>query len=179
MSTFALWAGTSVGLAVLAGLALVGGWVALRLAGVRRWSLPDLLLAIAIVTILVLTLRQGRGNTTSGWQLPVFADLVGALSAGPRSIGLVLADMIGNVVLFVPLGAAIALRWPRLSEVRAVVTVVAVSLAIELTQWLAPLGRTAQTTDLLMNGLGGWIGWLVVARLRRSAIVSDAVRRRR
>jgi glycopeptide antibiotics resistance protein len=181
MTMFVAWAGTSVGLAVLAGLALASGWLALRVAGVRRGTtLPDLLVALAVVVIVVLTLRPGRlGQPTESWQLLLFGDLIEALVTRPRAIGLALVDLAGNILLFLPLGAAIALRWPRVGELRAVVVAVVISLGIEITQWLAPLGRTAQTTDLLMNGLGAWLGWWLIVWLRRSALVSAAARRRR
>jgi glycopeptide antibiotics resistance protein len=181
MSGFAIWAGTSFGFAVLAGLALAGGWLALRMAGVRRWTtLPDLLVAVAFVGILVLTLRTGRfGQPTGELELVPFDDLLSALPDGPRQILLAVTDLVTNVILFVPFGSAIALRWPRLGAGRALVASAGLSLLVETVQWLAPIGRTAQVTDVLMNVLGGWLGWLLVDRLRRSEALNAAVRRRR
>ena len=167
---------------MIAGAVIAGAWLALRLAGVRRWTtLPDLLVAVAVVGVLILTLREGRdGQPTGSWQLLPFQDLIAAIRfGGPRSIGLAMVDVVSNVVLFLPFGAAVALRWPALTEVRAAAGACALSLAVEIVQWQLPLGRTAQTTDVLMNTAGGWIGWLVVDRLRRSTWLSDAVRRRR
>jgi hypothetical protein len=181
MSAFAAWAGTSVGLAILAGLALCCGWLALRVVGIRRGStVPDLLVAVSVAAIVVLTLRTGSVHRPLGtWQLRPFADLMWALPLGPREIALALADLVGNVVLFIPFGGALAIRWPRLGAWRVLLASVALSLVIETTQSFMPLGRTAQSTDVLMNGLGGWLGWLLIDRLRRSAWVSDVARRRR
>jgi glycopeptide antibiotics resistance protein len=182
MGAFAVWAGTSVGVAVLAGLALAGGWIALRLAGVRRGTtLPDLVLAITFVAILVLTLRDGRvGQPTGSWDVVPFDDLGAALRSGSlRAISFALVDVVTNVILFVPFGAAVALRWPALGEAKAAAVAFALSFGVELVQFLLPLGRTAQTTDVIMNTFGGWLGWLLVTAVRRSAWFSAVVRRRR
>lgn len=182
MGGFAVWAGTSVGVAVLAGLALAGGWIALRLAGVRRGtSVADLVVAITFVGILILTLRDGRdGQPTGTWDLVPFDDLGAALRSGSlRAISFALVDVVTNVLLFLPFGAAVALRWPALGEVKAAASGFALSFAVEIVQWLLPLGRTAQTTDVVMNTFGAWLGWLLVTAIRRSAWFSAAVRRRR
>lgn len=93
----------------------------------------------------------------------------------PEHYGLIL-----NVVLFVPLGAALALltgwAWWRVSAAAA-----AASGAIELTQWLW-LVREAQWADLVANTLGAAVGALVVTALgrvrRRAARRSESGRRR-
>ena len=188
MSAFFAWAGTSAGLAIVAGLGVLCGWLALRVLGVRRGTAgADLLVALVLMTILVFTLRPGNvAQLTTRWQLLPFADLVFALPRGGTAIRLALADLAGNVVLFLPLGGALALRWPGLGEARAVLAAAALSIAIEVVQGLTAAGRMAQLTDVLMNALGAWIGWLVISRLRRSGVVtalvaglSDGGRRRR
>lgn len=181
MTAFAWWAGTSVWYAVLAGLALAGAWLALRVAGVRRGTtLPDLLIAVTVATILILTLRAGSVFRPVGaWQLQPFGDLLIALRLGPRDVALALLDLVGNVVLFAPFGGALALRWPSLRAGHATAIALLLSLAVETIQSLASIGRTAQVTDLLMNALGGWLGWLAVDSLRRVAWISAGVQRRR
>jgi len=142
---------------------------------------------MSVLTILVMTLRPGVvGRTVSHWQLLPFGDLLAALPMGIGLIRLALADLVGNVILFAPLGASIALRWPRASMRRVILSAALFSTAIELTQGLTDLGRKAQTTDVLMNTLGAWLGWIVARRilaLRASragaADLSVAVPRRR
>jgi len=188
VSGFFAWAGTSAGLAIVAGIGIVCGWLALRVLRIRRGtSEADLVVALTLVMILVFTLRPGNvAQLTTRWQLLPFADLVYALPRGGTAVRLALADLAGNVVLFVPLGGALALRWPGLGEGRAVLGAVALSIVIEVIQGLTATGRMAQLTDVLMNALGAWIGWLVISRLRRSGVVtalvagfSDGGRRRR
>ena len=112
-----------------------------------------------------------------------FKDLLIAIPEGWSAIHLALADLLGNVALFVPLGAAIALRWPGLREARVVLVAVALSAAIELVQGITATGRMAQLTDVLMDALGAWLGWLIARRLvalrGRRLRLSAAVLRRR
>jgi len=187
MRDFLAFATSSVGFALIACLVVTIAWLLLRSAGPRyaRTS-HDLLVVLSVITILVLTLRPGyEGRFRSPWELMPFDDLLAALSAADLSgMRLALADLVTNIMLFAPLGASIALRWPRVSTRRVVLSAAALSTAIELTQGLTALGRTAQTTDILMNTLGAWIGWVFVrrvlaARAARAARLSVAVPRRR
>ena len=186
MRDFLAFATSSVGFALIACLVVTIAWLLLRSAGPRyaRTS-HDLLVVLSVITILVLTLRPGYEGRFSPWELMPFDDLLAALSAADLSgMRLALADLVTNIMLFAPLGASIALRWPRVSTRRVVLSAAALSTAIELTQGLTALGRTAQTTDILMNTLGAWLGWVVVrrvlaARAARAARLSVAVPRRR
>ena len=69
--------------------------------------------------------------------------------------------MIGNVVLFAPLGAVLRARGAELGQ--ATVRGLALSLAIELTQLGIP-GRTTSVDDVLLNTLGVVVGYLLAAR---------------
>ena len=71
MTTFVAWAGTSVGLAAIACMVVIAGWAALRIAGSpHATTLRDLLVALAVVSILVVTLRPGNvAHLASRWQL--------------------------------------------------------------------------------------------------------------
>jgi len=70
-----------------------------------------------------------------------------------------LADAILNVVLFVPLGAALALRGT--SAGRAALLGAAFSAAVELCQHLVP-GRDPSPADILFNTLGTALGFAVL-----------------
>ncbi len=186
MTRFLAFAGSSVGLALLACLIVTVVWVALRAAG-PRYARPshDLLVVLSVVTILVLTMRPGDLNAhRSAWQLLPFGDLLAALPDDVSLIRLAMADLVTNVILFAPLGGAVALRWPAVSTRRLVLSAAAFSTAIEIMQGLTGLGRMAQSTDVLMNTFGAWLGWLLVrrvlaARAARSDRLSVAVPRRR
>jgi len=80
-----------------------------------------------------------------------------------------LTDVVGNIALFVPLGALLALRrWPLLRAAAAGVTL---SAAVEAAQLVVP-GRYASVDDVLLNGVGTAVGWAAgvgLAEARRLA----------
>jgi len=110
--------------------------------------------SISIVLIAVATLTPGatNGGSAAHWQFTV--------GATP------LTDACSNVLLFVPLGAALAsLGW----RVRVAASVgVLLSVVIEVLQSAGhPVGRYATYADLIANSVGAIGGALVVnARLR-------------
>lgn len=71
------------------------------------------------------------------------------------------ADVIRNVLLFLPLGVAAALlgwRWPR-----ALATGALLSLAVESMQYFVVVGRDPSLSDLLTNSTGTAVGFLLAA----------------
>jgi glycopeptide antibiotics resistance protein len=72
--------------------------------------------------------------------------------------------VINNVGLFLPLGALAAAAVPRAPRGLLLLVLVALSVGIETTQYLVPMGRVANTADVLANGAGALIG-LVLASL--------------
>ncbi|MFV0259229.1 MAG: VanZ family protein [Acidimicrobiales bacterium] len=92
----------------------------------------------------------------------------------PDRLGFTLANAVGNVLLFVPLGALAAVtanrrdapgRVPRSGVWAAFVAGLVVSGAVELAQWVVPRGRVADVDDLVLNVLGAVCGALLVGRL--------------
>lgn len=108
-----------------------------------------ILAALAIGSILALTLAPG-GGTASGvpWT---------CVACGHTGV----ADALRNILLFVPLGAALA---PRGSWRRALLAGAALSVAVETAQSLLP-GRYPTLGDVLFNTLGAGGGWLLVRRI--------------
>jgi hypothetical protein len=97
---------------------------------------------IATAVIAVLTLAPGGAEVgISPW----------CLTCGDRG----LADLLLNVLLFAPLGAALAARGA--SPRRALLLGLAFSLGIEVLQLLIP-GRAPTARDVLTNGFGCWLG---------------------
>jgi glycopeptide antibiotics resistance protein len=71
-----------------------------------------------------------------------------------------LAEVFGNVLLFVPLGFLLPLLFPAMRHWRqALVVGAGVSLLIELYQLAWPGVRKASVDDLLMNALGAVLGF--------------------
>src|SRR4051812_28611679 len=69
------------------------------------------------------------------------------------------ADLLLNVVLFLPLGIAAFFAGWRLTAAAAIAF--AISVAIELTQGIALVGRDASLGDVITNTIGGSAGWII------------------
>ena len=125
--------------------------------------LPYAILALVVACILAVTLWPNSG--------PAEALPVSCVFCGQRA----LADAIANVILFMPLGAALAWVFPgarapwRLG--------LALSLAIEISQKLIP-GRDPSLGDVITNTIGTQAGWLLVMRTRSLLVPFHHVRAR-
>jgi VanZ family protein len=114
-------------------------------AGSAQRRLADALLAAALLAIAALTLGPAPGaEALVGPRIFVFGSL---------------ADVLRNVAMYLPLGAALALRGAR--GRLAWLGGLALATAIEIGQLWIP-GRTCSPDDALANALGAGIGhWLV------------------
>jgi glycopeptide antibiotics resistance protein len=74
----------------------------------------------------------------------------------------------GNVMLFFPLGILIPLVWRRLSFWRGIQIAIAISVSIELVQYLSMAwsNRNADVNDVVLNALGAGVGLALVFLLR-------------
>ncbi|MCK9795996.1 VanZ family protein [Isoptericola sp. 4D.3] len=151
-------------LPVAAGAALVlATLVAVTLADPARsraWVRG--LLAVSVAGVLALTML-------GSWDGGGVANLVPGSSiraglAGEHALGLF--NVLGNVLLFVPVGWLLALAVPRRRVLIAAVAGFGLSAAIEVTQSF--LGRVVDVDDLILNGLGAVVG-ACLALLVRSA----------
>jgi VanZ family protein len=135
-----------------------------RTAAARRRHLATShVLGSAVAAVLLLTLVPTGGRNDR--QLRPFTDIWPALTH-PLEPSLTLG-VVGNLLLFAPLGAALFLRrWPLLHSVGLGL---GMSASIELAQLLVP-GRTTSVDDVLLNTSGAGLGWAVAAALYSSAI---------
>ena len=79
------------------------------------------------------------------------AGIAESLAGGGRAV---LINLIGNVVAFVPPGLLIPLARPGARSLRRTLLLgLALSLGIEVAQWLAGY-RVSDIDDLILNGLG-------------------------
>ncbi|WP_440709486.1 VanZ family protein [Herbiconiux sp. YIM B11900] len=150
---------------VLGTLAVVGVVRAASDARPARARAVVPLVVLWAVSVLFMTLRPGTG-------LGVRLNLVPLIVDGPASA----VDAVLNVAVFVPLGLLLALTGTRLRSVFALA--LALTLFIEITQYLTDLGRTADINDVITNTVGACLGWAVASGLRRIAARAAAVRTR-
>ncbi|MBW0274037.1 hypothetical protein ATM97_32490 [Nocardia sp. MH4] len=104
-------------------------------------------------------------------------DLLDTLGAAP---GTAFVQVGANLMVFLPLGFLLPLRFPRMSGVARMTAVGAVvSTALEILQYILDLGRVTSVDDVLLNavgaGLGAWSAAVHVARRESGASRSDRV----
>lgn len=127
-------------------------------------------------------LRPGGVVAALGWAGIALATLRNAPESGmPHSMLCVVcgpiggADVIQNILLFLPLG--IGLGTTRASGTRAMALVIATTIAVELIQATVLTGRFASLGDVLANSAGGAIGYWVGRRHMQWAFPSPRTRR--
>ena len=127
--------------------------------------LLDALLVAATAATLVLTL--GRGGTPADRRL----DLIPFRELDPYGYDhrAALFEMVGNVVLFAPIGALLALRYGGRSLVLIAAVGLVASLSIEATQYAMDVGREASVTDVILDTAGFTMGYSLARHLERRA----------
>ena len=91
------------------------------------------------------------------------------LPAGSTAQAFCVHNARGNVMLFFPLGILLSLVWPRLRFWRGIQIAVALSVGIELLQYLSSAWgsyRAADVNDVILNVLGAGAGLALVSLLR-------------
>jgi len=107
---------------------------------------------LATAAIVVATLRPAPTNAVE----PRWACIV----CGTTGV----ADVLVNVLLYVPYGVGLTLAGMR--PLRAVVLVLGTTFAVELLQYRVLVGRDGTLSDVLTNTLGGGLGVLAAVRWR-------------
>ncbi len=124
----------------------------------ERFLRSNVALIASVAFILLVTLPATNGKHEV--HLGPLQDIVAVFSP---SLNLTrLAGVIGNVLLFAPLGIVLGVRGG--GGRRVVVIGAVLSIAIEATQFLIP-GRTTSVDDVLLNTLGIATGYLASTRV--------------
>lgn len=90
-------------------------------------------------------------------------------ASGNAGMGVALRNLLGNILLFVPMGILLPLVFPGLRRVRRIaVTTLVISLALEVVQLVTGLG-VFDVDDLILNVSGAVLGAAVSRVLRRSS----------
>lgn len=144
------------GLAITTVIALA---VARRVARRLRTESPiAFLLVMSVGAVLAATIPPDADGFSGRPSAPGRCDF-GHIGLAPLSQYLHLGDTSLNVILFVPLGLAVGLLGRSSATVWALVAALALPLAIEAIQSLAPmLGRGCQSRDIVDNLLGLGVG---------------------
>jgi VanZ family protein len=140
----------------------------------RSVRLVNAALVLALCAILFVTLRPFDAD--NDLELLPFADFVdGILHRELGSLREAVMGAVGNVLLFVPLGAILAMRGASLA--RAATVGLLISAAVELAQLVVP-GRTTSVDDLIFNLAGAVGGFTIAAAWMRPAGASGSGSRR-
>lgn len=142
-----------------------------RQPGVRWLRLVAVVYAVLVVAVTLLPMRWDpwlRSYPNDDYHpelMPLRGDGTNVIGSGdPMHM---LAEHVGNVLLFVPFGFLLPLLVPRLNRFWRVVSLgAATSLCIEATQVAMPGIHRADVNDLILNTVGVGSGWLLLVTLR-------------
>ena len=174
----------------------VPGWLVVRLYCVRTGGHTvsfgrELLLLVFVVYLSGLaaaTLEPNRHShaqvaATDGIELrPNLASLTCSSASQPRGStvrAFCVRNARGNLLLFVPLGFLLPLVWRRLRFANGLLIALAVSVGIELAQYLSRpwSNRLADVNDVILNVLGACLGLALASLLRLRPGARPAVAR--
>ena len=127
-------------------------------------SAPEALGAAAIVAIVVFAVPPNPGVQTTVNLVPLVG-LADNLFSFDWDIAVV--NAIGNVVLFLPIGAAVVWRF-HAGIRRAVGIGVLLSVSVESLQFVLKNGRSVDIDDVLLNGLGTFSGAAAMSLILRA-----------
>lgn len=135
------------------------------LARPQRAPHPAAVLFLVLVVVCVGVVTLGPRSLVLGARI----DAVEAINALLGRVDLSLTTMevedLANVLLFVPLGAAVSAVLPRRAWLLAVPICVAVTAAVETAQSVLP-GRVPDLSDVVLNSVGAAVGCAGFALLR-------------
>ncbi|QRN86649.1 VanZ family protein [Clostridia bacterium] len=150
--------------------------IGIRVVQKRHYGLPKesaLFLLFFYCCLLIMlvspTAFQGGWPSLDNWQVffsPQYINLTPFQTIHRYTVGsdAFFINILGNILLFIPVGlyAATLLEKPRWWKVTAAIAFF--SIAIELTQLLS--FRVTDIDDVLLNTLGGWMGYITYLILR-------------
>ena len=138
----------------------------------KQWKLFfKIVLAIAYIVVLYYLLfaaeSLGRSGGGGGYNLIPFHEIRRYIrNIDSLGIVAVAANLLGNMVLFVPLGYFLPSFFAR-ERLRPHFTIpicMCISIAVELTQFLTDTG-SLDVDDVILNTIGGIVGYIIYAVL--------------
>ena len=123
-----------------------------------------LIASIAVILALTLVPRASDNDL----ELVPFGDLADAVADSDDGRVLdVVFESLANILLFAPLGAALAYAGFRAAQAACIG--IALSVGIEIAQLVLIPGRTAAVDDVILNVLGLILGYAAVSRWKTAA----------
>ena len=123
---------------------------------------------------------EGRGGIELRPRLASLICSSANLPSASRARAFCLHNARGNVMLFFPLGLLVPLLWTHLRFWRVIEIAIALSMGIELLQYLSSAWgsyRAADVNDVILNTLGACLGLALVSLLRLRQRTRPAVAR--
>ena len=136
----------------------------------HRFALAGFLATLAAILLITLTptpVDAGRAD----WVEAVLTLLHGM--GVPASFGYTQLEFTANIVMFIPLGAFLALLLPRSRRPIGFIALPLLSVASELVQLFLLPERHATLADVLANSIGAWIGLAAVIVATRQCRTSN------
>ncbi|KHF39292.1 hypothetical protein LQ50_16475 [Halalkalibacter okhensis] len=78
-------------------------------------------------------------------------------------------NTLGNILLFIPFGMFLALFFPKVTRVWAIIIILLFSFLIEAMQLISHLG-VFDVDDIILKTVGGFLGFLIFNLLNRTKI---------
>jgi glycopeptide antibiotics resistance protein len=133
----------------------------------------NIIFIFSIIFILYLTLfphvslgiGTGFGRSKHEINLNPFAIFYSLLD---QSFFSIVVNDLGNIILFIPFGFALPLKWPHLTKSKVVITGCLFSVIIELTQLFIP-HRCTDVDDVILNTTGTLIGFVLLTRILKAS----------
>ncbi len=118
---------------------------------------------LGLYIIILLILLFGKASSMRTINLVPFHTIADYLSHD-KPLGI--SNVIGNVVLFIPMGVYLALFRPNKKQMGSLLYILLASAAIEVTQYILQVGA-ADIDDVILNGIGGLLGIALYQFLKR------------
>ncbi|MDQ0030433.1 VanZ family protein [Arthrobacter bambusae] len=134
------------------------------------------LYAAFLLRLLLFSRAPGSESSINLIPFASIAEYVSSHSSGTGRVAF--ANVVGNILIFVPLGVYVSWFRPRASAWLTMLTVASVSVAVEIIQGAFAVGAS-DIDDVILNCVGGIIGILTFrllsATLRKQSLVRTAI----
>ena len=118
---------------------------------------------VFLFKLLLFSRAPGSERSVNLVPFATISDYLSSSSAGVRRFAI--GNVLGNVVVFVPLGAFLPLLRRRIGTRTNLLVVIGTSVAVEIVQGVFGLGA-ADIDDVILNTLGGLVGIVLIPLAR-------------